>query len=52
MIKDIIIGYIIGTVALLVLIYLLSRIQMKGWLDEINKHFKNFNPNLYERKEK
>ena len=51
MILKIIIGYLLGTIALLILIYLLSRVQMKGWLHEINKHFKNFNPKFYERKE-
>jgi hypothetical protein len=51
MITKIIIEYLLGTIALLILIYLLSRVQMKGWLDQINKHFKNFKPHFYERKE-
>lgn len=48
----IILWYVIGVVAFILLWYILSRIQMKAWLHEVNKHFKNFNPNLYERKEK
>ncbi len=47
----VIIGYLIGVVAFVGLWYILGRVQMRAWLDEINKHFKNFKPNFYERKE-
>jgi hypothetical protein len=50
-IAKILVIYLLSVVSLIVLIYILSRVQMRGWLDEINKHFKNFNPKLYERKE-